>query len=330
MLVLALMLGCSKDPLSPDDVRAELDNPTARLSASSIPDVADDFFASKDAWGGEASAWGWVDLGRSNARIGAEGMRDRVMDRGNLERMVNPALGGIFCAADFVLQLSSFEECSRGDTCEVELVLKACMLNLAGDEAAKGKLRFTLREEQQADFDRGSLSLGFEDWRYTNGDFWAELDGLLAIEGTSWHDGSKEEILYTSDFSLRSVDPDARGLFRSGEVFERRARAALRFTYEDLGGSETGTVEILAWVDEDGDGREDGSVVVRFGVEVSPLADGTLAGFTVELIDATGTWSCAWTTAEQSSGDGGTTWTSGGTCTDPSGATVSFDGSVTD
>lgn len=329
MLALALILGCSKGPMTPDDVRAELDNPSARLSAGNLPGVTDDFFASRESWAGETNAWGWVD-GASGARIGPARMADRVLDRGNLERLVNPALGGIFCATDFVLQLASFEDCDRGDTCEVEFVLKACMMRLGGDESAKGKLRFTLSEQTASDFDRGSLSLGFEDWRFTDGDLWAEMDGLLAIEGTSWHDGSREEVLYTSDFSVRGLDPAERGVFRSGETFDRRVRAALRFTYEDLGASETGTVEILAWVDEDGDGRDDGSVVLRFGVEVSPFDGGTLAGFTAELIDAQGTWSCTWEVAEQTSDEGGTTVTSRGTCTDPAGETVSFDGSVTD
>ncbi|MEZ4316802.1 MAG: hypothetical protein R3F61_04850 [Myxococcota bacterium] len=333
MLALALLFACNKGPMGPDDVRAEMENPSGRLTAQNLPGVADDFFASSEAYDGESLAWGWVGNARgggTSERLGPDRMADRVRDLANLDGFVSKGLGDIFCATDFLLQLSTFESCDRGNTCEVELVVKACLMRIGedGDEAAKGKLRFTLREEQDRDFDRGSLSLGFEDWRFTDGDAWAELEGLLAIEGTSWHDGSREEVLYSADFSTRGLDPDARGVFRSGETFDRRVRAAMRFVYEDDGTTETGTIELLAWVDEDGDGDEDGSVVVRFGVEVSTLDTGTMTGLTAELVDATGVWTCTWNVAEQLSDSDGTTWTSAGTCTDPNGESVSFEGSV--
>ena len=338
MLAFALLFACNNGPMDAEDVRNELDNPTARLDASTLPDVTDDFFLNDEAFDRELGAFGFLGSAGSSSRVGPQGMAQKVRDFASVEGLQDvgaPALGDFFCATDFLLQLATFEDCSRGNTCEVELVLKACLFRIGenGDESAKGKIRFTVREEQQQDFDRGALELGFEKWRYTEADgAWTQLDGLLAIEGTSWHDGTREELVYSADFSTRGFDPDARGVFRSGETFDLAVRAAMRFVYEQVGDTEVGTVEMLAWVDEDGDGRDDGSAVIRFSVDVSPLGatdqDGTLTGFTAEVIDATGTWSCTWNVAEQTSDTDGTTWTSAGTCTDPNGETVTFDGSV--
>ncbi len=337
---LTLLFACNNGPMDAEDVRAELDNPTARLDASTLPDVTDDFFLNDEAFDRETNAFSFLGSAESGARLGPEGMAERVRGFANasdLQDIAAPALGDVFCATDFLLQLSSFEDCDRGNTCEVELVLKACLLRIGedGDDSAKGKIRFTLREEERSDFDRGTLELGFEKWRYTEASgAWTQLDGLLAIEGTSWHDGSREELVYSADFSTRGFDPEARGVFRSGETYERIVRAAMRFVYEEVGSTETGSVEMLAWVDEDGDGREDATAVIRFSVEVSPLGatdeDGTLTGFTAEVIDASGTWTCTWNVAEQVSDTDGTTWTSAGTCTDPDGETVNFDGTVFD
>lgn len=336
MIVLALLAGCKSGPMDPATVREHLDAPTARLTSGSIPDLTDDWFASRETWMGENMTFGWLDIFRGDSSLEPTASARRVPRVSAVKRALedlrtveNPLLGEVICASSFLLSLASYEDCSRGDTCEVELVVDSCLLSIAGDEAAKGKIRLTIAEQQADDFDRGSFSIGFEKWRWTLPDgAWGQLDGLVAIEGTSYHDGSREELLYTADFASKGFDPLERGLFKSGKEWDRSVRAAMRLLYEDVGGSQSGTVEVLAWVDEDGDGRPDASAVLRFSATTTALDDGALAGFTMEVIDGNGTWTCTWEAAEEASDRSSTTWSSRGSCTDPGGQVVDFDGSV--
>ena len=332
---LSLLVACGAQPLTPDEVRAEIDSPSGHLSAETLPDVADDFLLASDTWGSETSAWGWVDQaggGGGDVPPAARWVAEQAAEAGLLEDNLANAffLADLFCATDFIVQLSEFEDCDRGETCEVELVLSSCLLRMGdNDPDASGKIRFTLSEEETAEYDRGSLELSFEDWRATRSDgYWGDLHGLIGIEGTSFSDRTREELLYSADFTHEVIDPEEVGLFNDGVIWSRRVKAALRFAYESDGVTDQGTVDLLTWVDEDGDGSPDGSVVMRFAVEASPLEDGTLVGATLELIDADGTWTCSWSLTEQTLEDGATRVSSAGTCTDPDGETVDFDGSV--
>ena len=318
-MILFALMACN-GPLSPDDIRTQLDNPTATLSADTIPDVTDDWFRSQAGYTGEKDAWGLVNLASGDP------VNSFIDLPGNLgpspyATLASAALGDVVCAVDFVAQLSTFDSCESGSTCKASFTFNSCLLD---DEGAKGKIRFTITEENLSEYDRGSLKIEFINFRTTDASgIWDQLDGSIEIETTEYSDGLRSELIYGIDFKERTFDPEQRSLFQNGQLTEERIRAAFRVSAFDDGTQENLEVEMLAWLNENGNNEE--SVVVRFDLGVF---DDSLVGASLELIDAAGSWTCTWESAEQQVGEV-TTWISRGTCTDPDGETVTFDGKVT-
>lgn len=300
------------------DVRDSLDAPTAQLDADLIPQVADDWFRATNLYRTQDWALGLVSLAR-----GLQGRRALPID--TPEVPAEPLLGGVVCAASYIAELASYEQCERGDTCTAQLTLRSCLLT---DAYARGKMQLRVSEQQGADFDRGSLEIEFDDFRTDDplrAGFASELDGIILVEGTTFSEREREEIVYLADFRTRELDMGRRGVFGGGVVLDQQVRAGIRLAAESTEGAEEVSVEMVAFVDDDGDGIPTASVVIRMGLQ--ELEGGELEGLTLVLEGAGGGWTCTWDTVDLQSDDLSTT-TSSGFCIDPDGNRVGFSGTV--
>lgn len=307
MLLIAL-IACN-NALDADDVRRQLDAPTARLTAATLPQVADDLVMSQRTVASERAAMGLQSGGSrsSTARSAVDGF----LGGGG-------ALGTFGCAVGTAASIQS-NECVRGQTCRTRFTFKSCLLD---DPLADGKIRFTVEERERRDYDEGRLTVDFRGWQ-TSADENSvyRTDGEIEVEARTWP--NKEEIVYTADFASSVRDAGVRGDEGIQELVE--VMAALRITSEDTAEGEDVSVEVLGWVDEDGDGVQDGSVVLRMSASI--FDEGDALQTTLELVDAAGTWTCTYSVEEEQTSDG-VVWTSQGSCTDPSGAPVDFEGVV--
>lgn len=307
MLLIAL-IACN-NALDADGVRGQLDAPTARLTARTLPQVADDLIMSQRTVASERHAMG-LQAGGSRSST-ARSAVDGFLGGGG-------ALGTFGCAVGTAASIQS-NECRRGQTCRTRFTFKSCLLD---DPLADGKIRFTIEERERRAYDEGRLTVDFRGWQTAVDDSTVHrTDGEIEVEARTWP--NKEEIVYTADFVSSVRDAGARG--DEGIQEQVEVLSALRMTYEDTADGEDVSVEVLGWVDDDGDGVQDGSVVLRMNASI--FDEGDALQTTLELVDATGTWTCTYTIQEAPNGDG-VEWTSQGSCTDPSGATVDFDGSV--
>lgn len=310
-MLFMLLVACNPS-LKASDVRRELDAPSARLDASTLPQITDDLFQGSAARNGEASAWNWSGRADSSPSAG-------LMSPTRGPAVTQGLLGGVGCAVGTLASIDSSGDCGRGNSCKTKFVLRSCLLD---DPLAQGRIAFTVEQKAKRDYDQGKVTIDFRDWGTSGAEGYLDhLDGAIEVESTSWDD--RDELIYTSDFTAGTWDLDAPASERV--LNEQRVRGALRFVSETDGDDLEASVEVLGWIDEDGDGEDDGSIVLRLSTQV--LDEGSFVGATFEVIDAQGTWTCSFTAAEESRADG-TTWTSAGTCTDPDGNAVDFDGVV--
>lgn len=302
------------------DIRDAFDAPTANLTADLIPQVADDWFRGTNLYDTQSWARSLVGItGGSRAR--------RSLPIGTPEVPSEELLGGVICAASYIAELAAYEQCQRGDTCTAQLTLRSCLLS---DTYARGKMQLRISEQQAADFDRGSLEIEFDRFRTDDpirSGFATELDGLISIEGTTFTEREREEVAYLADFRIREFDMDRRGVFGGGITLEQQVRAGIRLVAETTEGAEEVSVEMVAFVDDDGDGIPTASVVLKMGLQ--ELEGGELQGLTLVLEGAGGGWTCTWDTVELASDDRSTT-TSSGSCIDPDGNRVGFSGTVSE
>lgn len=322
-LLPALLLagtGCGVDYLTPEDVRTHLLLPRGQVSENTIGSVTDDFFNTQDA----NSIEGYANFLKSSegsddsAAAWAAGLSGNEMESA-VQMGVAEDIGDIFCAASLVAAIASFDACDNGDTsCEVELVLDSCVLRIGegGDEHARGRIVFNLLTErgENDDWSRETLSLAFEDFEATNED--GNMDyfaGNIFLEATELP--GYEEVIFSADIDLQERTVD-RGLLDNGLLWRRRVTAAARFIGQDGTSRDSGSLEIVAFVDDTDDTRDE-SVVIQLEAESRRVDENTeLAGATLVVRGSNGAFVCTWNSASREGDGGDQTYESAGECID--------------
>jgi hypothetical protein len=239
----------------------------------------------------------------------------------------------VFCAASLVANISEFEQCERGMDCEVDLTIDSCVLRIGedGDPRARGKIYFKLKNTVDEGFERTELRITFDDFQSTRSDEEQTIErlaGVIALE-TSVEEGADEssaELIFSADvdISVRQTNVD----FLADPVLERtRATAAVRFTGQESADAASGRLEILAFVDEDDDARDE-SVALILDASSHRVDDVTLSEATLEVRGSNGSFTCTFSSAEEDLGADGERVSAQGSCTDEDGDTFSFDSVV--
>jgi len=330
-----LACGCS-DLLTPEKVREHLENPTAAVDDGTMGQTARDFFAAQRVSAARDLAFFTKgNSGETSNLAAAWAAGDDSMRRG-ISFAGGTDANDIWCAGGLAASLVAFDSCEQGDDCEAEITIDSCLLRIGdGDENAKGRIVFKLKNSVDGDIERTELRLTFEDFEVSGADDTTDyFDGLLAVE-TSEHTDRDEgaadrvEVVLAADLTQQSRRVERFPIFDDGKISSTRATAGLRFTANDDDTEQNVAVELLAFVDEDDNARDE-SVVLRFAAssqEVSP--DQTLAEATLDVSGSNGTFSCTWSAASEAlsdEGDGGTV-ESAGSCVDEDGEV--FDWSAT-
>lgn len=316
----SLSLACGPGYLTPEEVRRHLEAPSGQISADNIGFATDDFFKARKASAAEGTA-NFIKSSESDG--GAAAWAAGVIESGNMEKAVAMGaiedIGDLFCAASLVASIASFDSCQADSSnCEAELVLDSCILRIGegGDELARGKLLFRIRTEQTDDYQRSELRIEFEDFEITereDEELTRYFGGILAIETTS--SDSRDEVIMSCDLKneLRNQD---RGLFNDGVVEGERLSVAFRFVAEQDENSSSGSLEILAFLDDTDDSRDE-SVVLSFAAESRRIDEGsTIAGATLSVRGSNGDFECTWSSAQERVSEGTSTYESAGNCID--------------
>lgn len=326
MFLLALV-ACGPGYLTPEEVRDYIANPTGTVDESSMGLVADDYFAAQQGMGA-----GMLGFGVQSDQRGSDGggiTAGTALGMG-LPTVQKGTAGDVFCVTNLVAQLATYDACSRGDSCDVDLTIDSCLFRVGdeGDELADGKLHFSLTEDTNADFDRGTLLLEFEGWEYTLEDGLVDrTDGILGFEYTDYKTRSLSETILSVDIERAHIDPAQDTLFNNGHVWDQRASAAVMASFEELEDGETASLDILAFTGSESE-ELDEWVVMGFDYE-STWASDTSATFdaTMTVTGSNGSFECVW--SAQADQDAGTsTYTSEGVCTDEDGDTVEWNNTV--
>jgi hypothetical protein len=338
----ALGTGCG-ELLTPAKVREHLENPTAAASDTTMTRTARDYFSAQRASSAQALAFFTkTDLGDSSSdtnNAAAFAVANTALDRA----LINAAAGDVsvndsFCAGTFTAQLIAFDDCDVGTDCDVELTVDSCLLRVGegADENAKGRIVFKLKsvssETSGEAFARTELRLTFEDFEFTDGDEMQYLDGLLAVETTEFEnveiESERVEVILAADVTQQRRRIERGILFDDGRLSTTRATAGLRFTAADEATSASVNVELLAFVDEDDNARDE-SLVFSFGAEAREVsADQSIAGATLEVRGENGEFRCTWSAASEEQGADRTTVESEGECVDEDGEVFAFSGTV--
>ncbi|GEM_PF-856868 len=333
LVLLTVFSGCNRtETLTPEEVRAQLDDPSGTVDDGSMVAIADDWFSAGEAFEAEDMASVLKTSQSRRARTGtpldvllAPEVLDHVLSYG-----VGSTVVDIFCVTDLITDINEFDDCETGDTCEVELTIDSCILRLGddGDDNADGKIVFTLSETTTPEYDRGELSIEFEAWQYTDGDRVDYTDGLIALELTEWKTEDRDEIIYSVDLTRKHIDPDEDGVFTDGSFWENRARAAMRLTTLDTGPTQTVTLEILSFVDLGNDGTHEDTLVITLDyTETQVSTDVEAASLTLQVRGSNGSFTCSWHGAVAEQTEDTTGYHSEGTCVDDdTGETFSWDG----
>jgi hypothetical protein len=323
-----LATGCGPGYLTPDLVREHLENPKGMVDKNTVGRVAPDFFGAKEASLAEQGAF-FTKSSQSGEGSGSNIAMGIVQNGTFSEALATGVIedvGDVFCAASLIAAIASFDDCDRGENCEAELEIDSCVLRIGdeGDERARGKLKFFIKNTTSGEFDRGELRIEFEDWETTrNEEMLNHLEGILAIETTEYNSEEREEVIMSSDL-LSQILRIERGFFDDGVEWASRLTAALRFSEITEGSTTTGKLEVLAFVDETDDTRDE-SVAIVFESQSHQLSDtASLTEATLEVVGSNGSFSCVFNEAEEERADGVTVYTSSGDCVDEDGETFSF------
>ena len=317
-----LLTGCGPGYLTPEQAREHLENPKGQVTRDTIGRATDDFFLAQRGSAAESTA-SFIKANESSGD-GAAAWASGVVAQGSMEQAVALGaaedIGDIFCAASLVASIANFDACSESaDSCEAELVIDSCILRIGdgGDRQARGKIKYTIKTRSEADFERSELRITFDNFQYTDDEganILAYFAGILAIETTEWSDG-RDEVIFSCDLDEQRRGPE-RGLFNDDIVERTRVTVAMRFLHEESATSETGSLQILAFVDESEDARDE-SVVISFQAESREIDDSTtLAGATLSVRGSNGSFECVWGAASEDIEGERRTYQSEGRCID--------------
>jgi hypothetical protein len=194
------------------------------------------------------------------------------------------------------------------------------------DEAANGKIVFKVDNTVDKDVADTSLSLEFHGWESSRDDDTLDsLEGVIALDSLIDTANDHAEVVFASDLDARVRNKD-RGFLDDGYVEQTHLQAGLRFTADSTDTSASGSVEVLAILDEDGSREQ--SVVIRLTGEGHQVdAENATAGAALEVVGENGTFSCTWSATSQDGDRDGVTVASTGQCTDENGEVFEFDGS---
>lgn len=314
-------VACGPGYLTPEEVRRHLDAPSGQVNADKIGLATDDFFRAQKASEAEGAA-SFIKANESGG-AGAAAWAAGVIESGNMEKAVAMGaiddIGDLFCAASLVASIASFDSCQEDSSnCEAELLIDSCILRIGdgGDELARGKLRFRVRNEETDAYQRSELRIEFEDFETTlraEEQVTRYFGGIIAIETTV--SDARDEIIFSCDLEneLRNQD---RGLFSDGVIEAERLSVALRFLAEETEDSASGQLELLAFVDDTDDSRDE-SVVLSFAAESRRVdADTSIAGATLSVRGGNGDFECTWSSAQERVDEGKHSYQSAGSCVD--------------
>lgn len=317
-------VACGPGYLTPEEVRSHLEAPKGAVTSSSIGRATRDYVRAQKASGAERSAMFFKD---SESDGGAAAWAAGVIEAGAMEKAVAMSavsdIGDLFCAASLVASIATFDSCSENpEDCEAELVIDSCVLRIGegGDALAKGRIRFRIKNQERPEFHRTELSIEFEDFESTveEGEGITQyFGGLIAIETTATEsaEGNAAEVIFSCDLDEQRRSQD-RGLFDDGILERQRLTVAMRFTAAESTTEASGTLEILAFLDDSDDSRDE-SVVLSLAAESRRLDDESpIAGATLAVRGSNGAFSCTWSSASEAIEGETRSYSSQGICLD--------------
>ncbi len=319
--LLAAGAGCGQR-LTPERVRELLDAPTGDVGPDTMGRVTRDLFGADRATGAESLA----QLVKANQ---GDGGSNAMRPIPGVQAGVIEDAGDIFCVGGLVAGLATFDGCELGEECDAEVTIDSCLLRVGeGDEDARGKIKFRLKNVIEAELEKSTMSIEFQDWQASHDD--TTLDafaGQIALESSRALDDTSIDLIFASDFDQRLVRKE-RGWFDDGIEQETENVVGLRFQASETETTAQGQLDVLAFVDVNGT-RED-SVTIRMAAEGHRVdADNATASASLEIIGANGSFACSWSGAEESVDRDGVRVTSAGSCVDEDGETFEFSGEAT-
>ena len=336
VVVTAIGSGCS-DLLTPDKVRDHLDNPRASVDDATMGRTARDFFSAQRASSAQSLAFFAREDSDATSNLAAAWVAGNDTLNRTMSMAAGDDVGDVLCAANLAAAIIIFDGCETGDNCEANLEVDSCVLRIGdgADDNARGKITFKLKNTSNTEFQRTELRLTFEDFEVTgsDGDTADYFDGLLALETTEFldrEDGATDrvEVILAADITQQTRRLERFPIFDDGKITSTRATAGVRFLANDGETEDSVAVELLAFVDDDDNARDE-SVVLRFGANAKEIApDKSLAEATLEVEGSNGSFKCTWSAAEEDldgDGDKGTVQ-SAGRCVDEDGDEFSFEG----
>lgn len=305
------LAACGPNYLTPDQVRDHIANPGGEVSSNTVGFATDDIFRAKRASSAESNAFF---LKGTSAAVPMQ----------TAASFANP-VADAFCTASLVASIAAFDDCSAGaDNCEAEFVIDSCVLKLGedgGDVNADGRIRFLISNQNDGNTRAEELRITFEGFSSSlvaessdPAEFIEQFDGIIAVATTEELDNSRSEVIFSADvdYSTRVVDP---GFFDDGIVERTRLTAALRFLEERGEDFESGSLDLLAFVDDSDDTRDE-SVVLTFAAESRRIDNLELTNATLELTGSNGAFLCTFNSAEEQLGNETASYTSSGNCID--------------
>lgn len=310
--------GCGSR-LTPDDVRQLLDHPKGTVSKDTMARITQNIFQADKA----TTAEGIANILKTNQANPSGANAVTGVSAGALEDAED-----VFCVSGLVASIASFDNCKSGDACHGDLTIDSCVLRIGHpgpDPDASGKIEFKIDATQT----KQDLSLQFDSWQSTadgdDGDL-DGIDGLITLESdeVTKPDAQHAEVVFAADVDTK-LTAKKHDFFADGVKERDKVKAGLRFTADSDNSSDQGTLEILAFSD---DNNDDSSVKISLHAQDHQVSASTVtASADLEVVGSNGTFTCNWSAADDTATADGDKITSSGECKDSNGKSFTFDGS---
>jgi hypothetical protein len=301
--------GCGAERLTPERIRTLLDAPTGDVTPDTMTLATRDLFQADRATSIENFAQ--VLKVAQSAEDGA------IIEDGK----------DVFCAAGIATDIATFDACAPGANCKSELTFDSCLLRLGdeGDEDARGRIKFGIENSVDADAARSNLSLAFEGWESTRDDTMLDaLDGVISLETSQATDLSSVDLVFLSDLDVKGKRK-TRGFLDDGIEEQVNVSVGVRFQAQETVESQSGSLEVLAFVDENGEREQ--SVTIRMAAESHLVdAESATASASIEVVGSNGSFACNWSAAEEAVAADGSHVSASGECIDENGDSFTFTG----